>query len=107
MPEEQFKEFKDGVLRALEKFEAKLDAVGEDLREVRECQIKHEAHFNGDSYHKMLRDFEKMGERIAVLESNVHKQSGVAVALEWVYKLGPWLLITALAGIEWWRASGV
>lgn len=100
-----FSEFEERVSRVMDRFEAKLDALSEHVREIREAQIRLDAkdHSGTGLAEELKAKIVAIEVRLLAMETSASKQSGVFAALEWAYKLGPWILLTAIAVSSYYR----
>jgi Mg2+ and Co2+ transporter CorA len=96
-------EFEQRVSHMIDRFEAKIDALSEHVREVREAQIKMDARNYDAAMEKLEAKLYKLEARVLTMEANDSRQKGAVMALEWAYKLGPWVLITAIAVVSFYR----
>jgi uncharacterized coiled-coil DUF342 family protein len=95
----ELSEFEHRVWGAVDRLDRKFDDMGHQVTAVREALIRVEATFNGyNSNHARLEaEVLTLKTKVAALEANGAKQTGLVVALEWVYKLGPWVALTLFA----------
>lgn len=99
----EMSDFEERVSRVMDRFEAKLDALSEHVREIREAQIRLEAENHGGAQEKLEAKLHKLEARMLVMEASASQQKGIVLALEWAYKLGPWALLTAIAIVSYYR----
>ena len=64
----------------MDRLEHKMDDLANQVREIREDQIR-----------------TALEARLALVETSQHRRTGIFFALEWIYKLGPWMFITIIA----------
>jgi exonuclease VII small subunit len=99
----ELNEFEGRVAHVIDRFEAKIDALSDHVREIREAQIRLDAQNHGGAMEKLEAKVYKLEARILAMEANDSRQKGVVMALEWAYKLGPWVLLTAIAVTSYYR----
>lgn len=97
----ELSEFESRVWQAMDRLDHKIDNMAAQMSAVREAQIRMEAVDHTGSLERLDAKLHKLEAKIVVLEAaNVAqnaKQSGVSIALEWVYKLGPWVALVLIA----------
>lgn len=93
----ELSEFEGRVWTAMDRLDHKIDNMAAQMSAVREAQIRMEASDHSGLYKKLEAKLLALEAKVILLEANNAKQSGIVIALEWVYKLGPWVAITMFA----------
>lgn len=93
--------FEERTWAAVDKLYEKMDHLTSQVTQIREEQIRMSAQDSSGTIERLQAHVLKVEARIIVLEAaNVAsnaKQSGTSAALEWVYKLGPWVALIIIA----------
>lgn len=97
----ELSEFETRVWQAMDRLDHKIDNMAAQMNAVREAQIRMEAVDHSGSIERIQAHVLKLEAKVIVLEAanvaQTAKQSGVSAALEWVYKLGPWVALVVIA----------
>lgn len=89
--------FEERVWVSMDRLYAKMDDLAEQVKEIREAQIRTEAQDHSGNHDRLEAKLHKLEAKIYALEAQDAKQTGVTIALEWAYKLGPWIAVTIIA----------
>lgn len=90
-------ELEQRVWYVVDRLDKKMDDITSQVSAVREAQIRMEAADHSGNYERLEAKIIKLEAKVITLEAADAKQTGVVIALEWAYKLGPWIALTVLA----------
>jgi hypothetical protein len=93
--------FEQRTWSAVDRLYEKMDHLATQVTQIREEQIRMSAVDHSGALERLQANVLKLEAKIVVLEAaniaNSAKQSGVSTALDWVYKLGPWVAVVIIA----------
>lgn len=93
----ELSEFETRVWQAMDRLDHKIDNMATQMSAVREAQIRMEAADHSGHFERLEAKILRLETKVITLENTNARQSGLAVALEWVYKLGPWVALVLIA----------
>lgn len=89
--------FEERAWASMDRLYEKMDHLADQVKEIREAQIRMEAQDHSGNQERLEAKLHKLEAKIYALEAQDAKQTGITIALEWAYKLGPWIAVTVIA----------